>query len=265
MESIFIIGAGAIGKVLAVFLRLQGKQVVIIRGSIDNKPSYMQKISVLMSDNHLLEAVVEISTLSRYPALDGIVVLANKSYGNALLAEKIGPKINHSPVVVMQNGLDVELPFITNAFPRVYRCVLFATSQDIGDNCFRFMPVATSPIGTVKGDPDLLAFIVEQLNSSFFVFMEQASIQSAIWTKTIVNCVFNSICPLLETDNGIFCRNSDALDMAKGIIQECVEVARQAGIRIDTDRVVHTLLFISKSSGGQFYFDFPGYQKQTQN
>ena len=35
-ERIFIIGAGAVGKALAVFLKLEGRSVCIIRGSMDN-------------------------------------------------------------------------------------------------------------------------------------------------------------------------------------------------------------------------------------
>jgi 2-dehydropantoate 2-reductase len=37
--AIFIVGNGAIGKALAVFLKLQDKDVIILRGSVDDDSS----------------------------------------------------------------------------------------------------------------------------------------------------------------------------------------------------------------------------------
>jgi 2-dehydropantoate 2-reductase len=63
--------------------------------------------------------------------------------------------------------------------------------------------------------------------------------------------VFNSICPLLDVDNGLFFRNEAAKLLAIGIIGECVAVANEAGVTLDPDGVLETVLLISKSSEGQ--------------
>jgi len=46
MEPVYIIGAGAIGKVLAVCLSNDGKKVVLLRGSVDNGERHKETISV---------------------------------------------------------------------------------------------------------------------------------------------------------------------------------------------------------------------------
>jgi 2-dehydropantoate 2-reductase len=50
----------------------------------------------------------------------------------------------------------------------------------------------------------ILENIILQLNNSHFQFRAEENIQPLIWKKAINNCIFNSICPLLETDNGSF-------------------------------------------------------------
>jgi 2-dehydropantoate 2-reductase len=251
-NTIYIIGAGAIGKALAVFLKLEGKNVILIRGRIDDKSNYFEKIKVELTNNNTeVEAKVRISTISNFTTLNGIVVLTNKSHGNRHLAQALKNKINNSQIVILQNGLDVEQPFIDHSFTEIYRCVLFVTSQSLSQNLIRFKPVATSPIGIIKGDLIKLDAIVQQLNNTYFEFIAEQNIEPVIWTKAIVNSVFNSVCPLLEIDNGIFHRDAAALNIAKRIIVECITVAECKGIYLNADKVINSLLMISKSSDGQ--------------
>ncbi|MBE7170036.1 MAG: 2-dehydropantoate 2-reductase [Williamsia sp.] len=249
-NTIYIIGAGAIGKSLAVFLKEAAKQVLILRGSVDDGSSQTERIRVEAADG-IHEAEIEVATLSSFDCLQGIIVLANKSYGNERLATILQSKAGSSPVVLFQNGLGVEKPFMTDEFKEIYRCVLFVTSQSIDQTFIRFKPVDTCPIGIEKGNTDTLARIVQELSTPYFRFRSEEDIQQIIWRKAIVNSVFNSVCPLLEVDNGIFQRNADALEIARTIISECVAVAKIKGIMIDTDEVEESLLKISKSSDGQ--------------
>lgn len=250
-DTIYIIGAGAIGKALAVFLKLDNKKVIIIRGSIDDGSNFTEDIEVEINGAKNIASQVEISTAGNFEKLDGIIVFANKSFGNQHLSQALSSKCKNSPVVILQNGLDVEKPFIDNGFRHIYRAVLFATSQTISQNKFRFKPVEASPIGIIKGNTQTQEMIVQELSSFYFEFISTQNILPIIWTKTIVNCAFNSVCPLLETDNGIFHRNEKALNIAKDIIAECVCVAKKAGILIEFDKVVDKLLLISRSSDGQ--------------
>jgi 2-dehydropantoate 2-reductase len=250
-QSVFIIGNGAIGKALAVFLKLKGKNVILLRGSINDGSSHTEKISVQLADQSLLEADIEVSTLSRFATLEGIVVLTNKSYGNADLALALKPKINASPLVILQNGLGIEQVFTDLLFPAVYRCVLFVTSQLNENNKVSFKPVAECPIGSISGDNTLLNEIVDQLTTPHFSFRAEKNIQPVIWKKAINNSVFNSVCPLLNVDNGIFHRNTQALEIAMEVINECVQIAAEAGVVLLADDVVSNLLAISKASDGQ--------------
>jgi 2-dehydropantoate 2-reductase len=250
-NHIYIIGSGAIGKALAVFLRLSGRKVTVIRGSVKDGRRKTGAFRVQMPDGAVHEADVEITTLDNLPVIDGIVVLANKSFGNQQLAVSLKGKTGDSPIVLLQNGLGVEQPFVDQGFLEIYRCVLFVTCQTVDDTTVRFRPVDICPIGIEQGSGDHLENIVQQLHTPEFRFKSEADIQPVIWKKAIVNCVFNSVCPLLEADNGIFHRNSQAFEIARRVIAECLTIAKAENILLEPAEVEESLLRISKSSDGQ--------------
>ena len=172
-------------------------------------------------------------------------------------------KAGKSPIVLLQNGLGVEQSFIDNGFPEIYRCVLFATSQTTSSSTLRFKPVSTSQIGTIRGSSTNLNHIVGQLDNSNFPFKATDDIQTIIWKKAIANSVFNSVCPLLDIDNGIFHRNETALMIAKRVITECIAIANASGISLRVDEVLESLVMISKASDGQLISTLQDIKKQT--
>lgn len=250
-DHIYIIGFGAICKALAVFLKLSGRQVTIIRGSVNDGTTATEHICVQMPDGTNHQADLDMATIKNFATIRGIIVLANKSFGNTPLATLLKGKTGNSPIVLLQNGLGVGQPFINEQYPEIYRCVLFVTSQVVDPDTVRFKPVAICPIGIERGNPDNLNNIVARLTTPNFPFKSEPDIQQVIWKKAIVNCVFNSVCSLLEVDNGIFHRNAQAQGIARRIISECIAVARAKGIHLHHKEIEQSLSQISQLSEGQ--------------
>src|SRR5690606_18966097 len=109
----------------------------------------------------------------------------------------------------------------------------------------------TCPIGIEKGNKVNLDRLVSHLNTRYFRFKSELQMEQIIWKKAIVNCVFNSICPLVEVDNGIFQRNEKALKIARNVISECTIIAKAKGINLNADEVEASLMQISQLSDGQ--------------
>lgn len=250
-NQVYIIGAGAVGKALAVLLQNEGRDVKLIRGRSTEEARAGEQIKIQLLGGVCIEQHLSIDTLSQYRKLDGTVVITTKSYGNADIASSLNEKIGKAEVVLLQNGLQIEQPFIGQAFDSVMRCVLFVTSQVTAQDTVQFKPIRPSAIGVVHGSKERLSEIVSLLNTPSFPFREEADIQLLIWKKAIINCVFNSICPLLETDNGIFHREKDVLELGMDIIREGMAVAQANGIQLRESDIVEQLLQISKTSDGQ--------------
>jgi 2-dehydropantoate 2-reductase len=249
-KDIYIIGNGVIAKALAVALTINKRKVIILRGSTEDQLSYYENIEVEIGQE-VIRAKVQIDSLAHYDTLDGLILLTNKSFGNKALADKLKVKAQNTPVVFLQNGLHIENSFIENGFKELYRCVLMATSESLSSNKVRFKLVAPSPIGIIKGSVDVLQEVLDAVHTDVFSFRADNDIQTVVWKKVISNCVFNSVCPLLETDNGIFQRSEEALQIAKTIISECLIVANAYGIDLTMEVVLQNILAISKMSDGQ--------------
>ena len=92
---------------------------------------------------------------------------------------------------------------------------------------------------------------VEALNTPGFPFRAEANIQREIWKKAIINSVFNSICPLLDVDNGIFARAEAVANLAREIVRECIMLTDRLGLDLSEGELMDQILLISRRSDGQ--------------
>ncbi|HEX8684335.1 MAG TPA: 2-dehydropantoate 2-reductase, partial [Ardenticatenaceae bacterium] len=249
-ETIYVLGAGAIGFPLAAFLANAGRSVVAVRTSRADVPRSTVTVTLYNGGNRV-STPVETASLSELTSLDGTIVVTTKSYANEAIAQALNDKGATGPIVIMQNGVGVEKPFLDAGFSPIYRCVLYITSQAVSEYGFNVRPVSASPIGIVNGDESGLEQCVEALNTNGFPFRSEANIQRETWKKAIINCVFNSICPLLDVDNGIFVRDEQAAELAREVVRECVTVADRLNLGLSENEIMEQLMRISKGSDGQ--------------
>jgi 2-dehydropantoate 2-reductase len=249
-DTIYILGSGAVGLPLAAYLANAGRAVVAVRTSRADVPK--GTVTVTVDDGaDRISAPVETVSLSKLAALDGIIVIAAKSYANDAIARELSDKAATGPIVILQNGLGVEKPFLDRAFSPVYRCVLYVTAQPTSDYQYLFRPVTVSPIGAISGDEAGLQVCVGALTTDGFPFRAEPNIQREIWKKAIINAVFNSICPLLDVDNGIFAREEVAANLAREVVGECVPLTNRLNLGLGEGELIEQLLLISKRSDGQ--------------
>ena len=198
-----------------------------------------------------IEVPVETVGLSQLTRLDGIVAVTAKSYANGSIALALKNKEIMGPLVVMQNGVGVEKPFLETHLADVYRCVLYLTSQGTAENEFGFHSIKSSPIGIVKGGEARLATTVAALSTNRLPFHREDNIQREIWKKAIINAVFNSICPLLDVDNGVFAREQAVAELAKEVVTECLALTDRLGLGLTSKELMEQIQQISKGSDGQ--------------
>ncbi|MEI9960157.1 MAG: 2-dehydropantoate 2-reductase [Limisphaerales bacterium] len=248
-DKIYILGCGAIGLTLAAYLAHEGRNVVAVRTSKGNVSAGKIIITVNGADAEL-KIPVEMVSLSKLATLHGMVVVTAKSYANKMIATSLVEKGFIGPIVIMQNGINIENAFLESQFSQIYRCVLYTTVQTIAENKVTFRPIASCPVGTIKGDQVDLEKCVRLLATRNFPFHAEKNIQRDVWKKAIVNAVFNSICPLLDVDNGIFTRDENVAKLAEEIISECVVLAKTEGVSLTESELMEQILRISKGSDG---------------
>jgi 2-dehydropantoate 2-reductase len=249
-EKIYILGSGAVGLPLAAYLASDGRNVVAVRTSKNDVSAARITVTVRRGPDAVLKVPVETVSLAKLTKLDGMVVVTVKSYANDAIASSLVNKGVTGPLVIMQNGVGVENPFLEAQFPQIYRCVLYVTSQAASDSEVTFRPIASCPIGIVKGLESDLEQCVGALTTPEFQFHPEKNIQREIWKKAIINSVFNSICPLLDIDNGVFVRHKEVAKLAREIVSECVVLAEGRGISLTESELMDQIFKISKGSDG---------------
>lgn len=249
-KTIYILGAGAIGFPLAVFLTKAGREVVAVRTSRHDIPPGTITVTVRHGAHRISTPVATIS-LAQLRQLDGTIVIASKAYANHALAQALKAKGATGPLVILQNGVGVEQPFLAAQFSPLYRGVLYVTSQATAEYDFTFRAVTASPIGTITGSASGLAQCVAALTTDGFPFRAKANIHREIWQKAIINAVFNSICPLLEVDNGVFARDAATAQLAREVVRECVTLTDRLDLGVSEQECMAHLMRISQGSDGQ--------------
>jgi 2-dehydropantoate 2-reductase len=246
-ETIYILGAGAVGFPLAVHLTNAGRSVVAVRTRRNDLPK--STITVTVQDGtDRVDAPIETISLSSLKEVNGLVVIAAKSYVNEAIALELKNKGATGPLVIMQNGLGVEKPFLDAGFRAVCRCVLYLTSQPSSEYSFSFHPITASPIGVVEGPETLGQECAELLHTDGFPFRAETNIQREVWKKAIINSVFNSICPLLDVDNGVFIRDEPTASVARELVQECIMLTDRLNVGLNEDEVMQQIMRISQGS-----------------
>jgi 2-dehydropantoate 2-reductase len=246
-ETIYILGSGAVGFPLAAYLTNAGRKVVAVRTSRNDVPASTINVTVQDAANQL-KVPIETVSLSNLTQLDGTLVITTKSYTNRDIALKLKERKAAGPLIIMQNGVGVEKPFLDAGFAAVFRCVLYVTSQPTSEYDFSFHPIAASPIGMIQGTESELQQCVEQLNTDGFPFRTEINIQKEIWKKAIINSVFNSICPLLDVDNGVFVRDEESANLARQLVKECIRLTDRLTVGLSENEVMEQIMRISTRS-----------------
>lgn len=249
-RTIYILGAGAVGFPLAAHLANAGRRVVAVRTSRGDIPGGTITVTVHSGESSI-SAQIDTVSLSRLASIDGTIVVSAKSYANGAIARELKDRAAAGPIVILQNGLGVEKPFLDAHFSPIYRCVLYVTGQPNSEHDFSFRPVAASPIGLVEGDESELQQCVEALSTDGFPFRAEPNIRRETWKKAIINSVFNSICPLLEVDNGVFARDEAAASLAREVVRECVTLTDRLELGLSEEELLEQLMLISRRSDGQ--------------
>lgn len=237
---ITIFGGGAVGIALAVQLARAGRAVSLVRLRQTGGTPFRA-----MLRHH--DACVEVptTTLDRWqPEGEELLVVTAKAFANGAIAEVLAAHRVEAPVCLLQNGLNIEQPFLR--FPHLCRGVLYVTGEAVADGVSTLKAVKPSVVGPVQGEG--VERCVELLSTPAIPFAACHRIEEEVWKKGIVNAVFNSICTLLESDNGIFARCPRAFQLAREVVAEGVQVARARGLPLDEGAVLETVLQISRSS-----------------
>ena len=237
--KITVIGAGAIGIVLAASLDNKNEVSVLVKP--ENYKRLIKKGLWVIEGNKKRKIKAKIVT----EVIDSeIVLIAVKGYdlqNTKKLLDSFTGK-----VIICQNGLKM-LDFRLSNDNEIYAIVtsIGATSSEIGVSEFKGTgKTVVGGLFNVKKDSKE---ILELFSSYFFDISQSKDIKKEIWLKAAINSAINPIASFHNLKNGEL-KKSEYWTQVKELLTESVSIAKSNGIKFRNDPIDLTEEIIEKTA-----------------
>ena len=253
--KICVVGAGAIGGMLAVKLALAGHTVSLILRGANLAAVQAGGLRLIEEDGrqlHMLPACVT-DVLAQAGAQD-VVILGMKAHQVAAVA----PDLHHllhadTRVVTMQNGIPwwyfhkLPGPYlgtpVTAVDPdgsiarhidvdRVIGSVVYPASEVVQPGVIRVIEGNRFTLGEIDGsDTPSVRAISDAFKTAGFKAPVTSDIRSEIWLKLWGNLSFNPISALTHATLEDICRFGPTRELAAGMMREAQQIGERLGVQ----------------------------------
>lgn len=252
--KICVVGAGAIGGMLAVKLALTGHEVtVILRGA--NLSAVQENGLALIEENGntLVAKTIHATAVVGEAGPQDVVILGLKAHQVADVAPEL-PKLMHSAtrVVTMQNGIPwwyfYKLPgdyagrpvqavdpdgVIARHIPidSVIGSVVYPASEVLRPGVIKVIEGNRFTLGEIDGsDTPSIRAVSDALKAAGFKAPVSADIRSEIWLKVWGNLSFNPISALTHATLEDICLYAPTRELAASMMMEAQAIGEKLGV-----------------------------------
>ena len=254
--KICVVGAGAIGGLLAVRLAQAGEQITVVDQGAHLQAIRRDGLKLLMADGseHVTRSLEAVANIRQAGPQD-VVILAVKGHILAEIAPELGSLVGDDTVILpMQNGLpwwyfhkhggehdgrpiecldpDGRLAAHIDV-DRVIGCVVFPAGEIVSPGVVRHTEGNRFPLGELDGSDTARArALVDMFTNAGFKSFVLDDIRAEIWLKLLGNLSFNPISALSHATLVDICRYPPSRALAQSLMEEAQTVANSLGITL---------------------------------
>lgn len=253
---ICVVGAGAIGGLLAVRLAEAGEQVTIVDRGAHLQAIQRSGLKLLMADGseHHTRALTAKASM-RDAGPQDVVILAVKTHILPTIAPELASLLGEDTVILpMQNGLpwwyfhnhggeydgrDIECLDPDRRLAehvdveRIIGCVVFPAGAIVEPGVVRHTEGNRFPLGELDGSTSSRASkLVDMFTNAGFKSFVLDDIRGEIWLKLLGNLSFNPISALTHATLVDICRYPPSRALAVTLMEEAQAVANHLGIEL---------------------------------
>jgi 2-dehydropantoate 2-reductase len=238
-SGVAVMGAGAVGSYFGGMLARAGARVTLI-----GRPKHAEAIR---EDGLLLDTV----TFKEYVAMNAsadpadvrdphFILFCVKTLDTENAARAIAPHLSPNAIVIsLQNGVDnvarIRAASGIDALPAVvYVAAALPEPGHVkhsgrGEWIVGEYAGAAPPPASAKSRPERVAEICAAAGVPCQI---SKNIEVDQWTKMVMNCAGNAVTAIAQTSFAHVARNLDTREVLRTVINECVVVARAAGVAL---------------------------------
>jgi 2-dehydropantoate 2-reductase len=234
-----VMGAGAVGSYFGGMLARAGARVTLI--ARPNHVQAIQKSGLLLDTVTFKEHVTMNASTDPADVRDAqFVLFCVKTLDTESAARSIAPHLSPGAVVIsLQNGVDniarIRAASGIDALPAVVYVAAALPEPGHVKHSGRgewivgeYVGSALPPAGA-KNRPDQVA---EMCAAAGVPCRVSQNIEAEQWTKMLMNCAGNAVTAIAQTSFAHVARNLDTREVLRTVINECVAVARAAGVAL---------------------------------
>ncbi len=220
--GITIVGAGAVGMLIASFLAEQHENVTLIVRRKEQATA-LQNYGLVRKniDGSVSTTKVQVETDLSSIKKDSLVIIAVK-YGQLKPLYKTFQNLNvETPLLFLQNGLShfeevVQLPQKTIAFAS---CQFGAGKEN--DHTVVHRGQGVIKMAVERGDKQLYRQLLSLNEKLQLVFEENA--EQMLFEKALLNCFINPITAIVQVKNGVLIENQHTYQLLSNLYNELME------------------------------------------
>ena len=241
--NITIIGAGALGNMLATKLSRNNEVKLIVK---KKHTALIENQKILFRDikGNIIKSKINIGTEIENCDL---IILCVKSYDAQILIQKLSNL--DTPLLLCQNGLKTMNYALNNI--NVKRLSYLVTGNGISKiktGISEHKGLGFTYLGNLsKSKSNLLQNISKNLKEEDMDCKIVENIEEFVWLKTVINSAINPIATLAEVKNGKL-KNPELNDEVKKLCEESSKIASTNGIKLPLDPWIEINKIIEKTA-----------------
>ena len=236
---VVVMGAGAVGSYFGGMMSRAGARVTLIA-----RPGHAQAIrkSGLLLDTVTFKEHVAIDASTEPSAVRGaqFVLFCVKTLDTEIAARAIAPHITPGTIVIsVQNGVDNVARIRAASGIDALPAVVYVAAALPEPGHVKHSGRGELIVGEYRSEPPLPPrdntrpeLVFELCAAAGVPCRVSADIEVDQWTKMVMNCAGNAVTAIAQTSFAHAARHLDTREVMRLVINECVAVARSAGVRL---------------------------------
>ena len=232
-------GAGAVGSYFGGILARAGARVTLV-----GRPKHVEAIR---KDGLLLDTVTFKEHVAMNASIDPadvcdaqFVLFCVKTLDTETVARAIAPHLSKDAIVIsLQNGVDNIARIHASSGIHALPAVVYVAAALPGPGHVKHFGRGEWIIGEYAGTTASATGaqsgpyrVAEMCTAAGVPCRVSQNIEADQWTKMVMNCAGNAVTAIAQTSFAHVARNLDTREVLRTVINECVAVARAAGVAL---------------------------------
>jgi 2-dehydropantoate 2-reductase len=245
--KIAVMGAGAVGCYYGGMLARAGHEVALVA-----RPQHVEAVkrSGLRLETNAFDEHVRMQASTQSEAIRdaGLVLFSVKSPDTEAAGNALAPFLaREASILTLQNGVDNAERLAATLGREVIAATVYVAVEMAGAGHVRHHGRGELVIGASNASPAIAALF----RAAGVPVEISENVLGALWAKLIVNCAYNALSAITQLPYGRLVEGAGIPKVMDDVVDECLAVARAAGVRLPADMHEATRR-IAQTMPGQF-------------